>query len=303
MEAIFTTPGFKHIANKLIHNLDAKSMVNLSQVNQIMAKYFNCLKICQQFFGKWVSINPKEMELNMSYAGSYLDYDFNLKNPRPLEICHMSFRNRNFRESHFLKKLPNLKDSVLNHLSHEDRGKTLKLWKIYQFGFQDLDLFPLVVSQEKALKEFHQVILQLFKVDEKCPLILAMILKEEYLTEFLIKSGMPSICTCLNLNLLLETAIRLQWSNVVKCLLLSKIPMAGRKDFHKFLHFANRKRKLRHEEDNFWDIGKKVVNVEKPAKRRRISSISSNSSYYSNYSSYSCSLSECSSMDASSEGI
>ena len=297
MEAIFTTPGFKHIANKLIHNLDAKSMVNLSQVNQIMAKYFNCLKICQQFFGKWVSINPKEMELNMSYAGSYLDYDFNLKNPRPLEICHMSFRNRNFRDSHFLKKLPNLKDSVLNHLNHEDKGKTLKLWKIYQFGFQDLDLFPLVVSQEKALKDFHKVILQLFKIDEKCPLILAMILKEEYLTEFLIKSGMTSFCTCLDLNLLLKTAIKLQWSNVVKNLLLSEIPMAGRKDYQKFLDFANRKRKLRHEEDNFWDFGKKVVKVEKLAKRRRISSNSSN------YSSYSCTLSECSSMEASSEGV
>ena len=153
------------------------------------------------------------------------------------------------------------------------------------------------------MKAFHQVILQLFKIDEKCPLILAMILKEEYLTEFLIKSGMTSFCTCLDLNLLLKTAIKLQWSNVVKNLLLSEIPMAGRKDYQKFLDFANRKRKLRHEEDNFWDFGKKVVKVEKSAKRRRISSISSNSSNYSNYSSYSCSLSECSSMDASSEGI
>ena len=153
------------------------------------------------------------------------------------------------------------------------------------------------MSEEKALKTFHQVILQLFKIDEKCPLILAMILKEENLTEFLIKSGMTSICTCLNLNLLLNTAIKLQWSNVVKFLLLSKIPMASRKDFHQFLHFANRKRKLRHEEDNFWNFGKKMVIAEKPAKRRRISSNSSN------YSSYSCSLSECSSMDASSEGI
>ena len=185
-------------------------------------------------------------------------------------------------------------------------GKTIKLWKIYQFGFQDLDLYPLLVSEEKALKEFHQVILQLFKMDEKCPLMLAMILKEENLTEFLIKSGMTSICTCLNLNLLLKTAINLKWENVVKCLLLSKIPMSGRKDFHEFLKIANRKRKLRHEEDDFWNFGRKSDTrdkVTKTAKRMRILSSSSIYSSSSNYSSYSCDLSDCSSMDTNSEGF
>ena len=137
MEIIFTTPGFKHIANKLIHHLDASSMVNLSQVNQIMAKYFNCLKICQQFFGKWVSINPKEMELNMSYACSYLDYNFDLINsasPRPLEICHMSFRNRNYRDSHFLKKLPNLND-----IGHEISVQVLKQVNSILFDYEELN--------------------------------------------------------------------------------------------------------------------------------------------------------------------
>ena len=290
MEQIFANPGFKHIADEIISNLDLKSMINFKQVNQTIASHFNSIKTCQLFFEKFMMKISNE-ELGQSKFFNAVPEHFILEKSKtclskfnPFEKCRTFMNQWGFWPDQ-------INQSWMQDLNEKEKLQCNKLWKMYKFiDLSAHDLWHNYSDDLDLNDTLKSLVKDAFKSLNECPLILAVESRQEQLVKKMLRNGFLNICQCTNLNSLFKFARTYHLRDLAKYILMDESFLPFDKvNFKKNLEIAQRKRKCYETDDyhyilvskfvaNKIDEIKKYGRASPKAKRVRADSNSSDSS-------------------------